>query len=102
MSIYYLLAQKLASIQPRTSPVKYARSPCTDPPGERRDGRSRADAQASIVRLLPPSERPEPVACRAELRAAVTELRDVVTELRAVSAEFSAVGPELSLRIICM
>ena len=89
----------MASTQPRTSLVKFARSPCTDLdlPGERRDGRSRADAQASIVRLLPPSERPEPVACRTELRAAVTELRDVVTELRAVSAEFSAVGPELSL-----
>ena len=25
--------QNLASIQPRTSPVKFARSPCTDPPG---------------------------------------------------------------------
>ena len=25
--------QKSASIQPRTSPVKFARSPCTDPPG---------------------------------------------------------------------
>ena len=25
--------QKLASIQPRTRPVKFARSPCTDPPG---------------------------------------------------------------------
>ena len=28
-----LLACLLASIQPRTSLVKFARSPCTDPPG---------------------------------------------------------------------
>ena len=32
-SIY---SQTSASIQPRTSPVKFARSPCTDPPGLRR------------------------------------------------------------------
>ena len=32
MSIYL---QNLASIQSRTSPVKFARSPCTDPPGSR-------------------------------------------------------------------
>ena len=32
--------QKSASIQPRTSPVKFARSPCTDPPGEPWDKRS--------------------------------------------------------------
>ena len=29
MNIYL---QNLAAIQPRTSPVKFARSPCTDPP----------------------------------------------------------------------
>ena len=27
--------QNLASIQPRTSPSKFARSPCTDPPGSK-------------------------------------------------------------------
>ena len=30
--------QKSASIQPRTSPVKFARSPCTDPPGASAEG----------------------------------------------------------------
>ena len=29
--------KNLASIQPRTSPAKFARSPCTDPPGTRTD-----------------------------------------------------------------
>ena len=29
----HIYLQKSASIQPRTSPVKFARSPCTDPPG---------------------------------------------------------------------
>ena len=29
----HIYLQKSASIQPRTIPVKFARSPCTDPPG---------------------------------------------------------------------
>ena len=33
MSTQYYLLEKTASIQPRTSPVKFARSPSTDPPG---------------------------------------------------------------------
>ena len=34
----HILLQNLASIQPRTSPFKFARSPRTDPPGANWDG----------------------------------------------------------------
>ena len=37
----HIYLQKSASIQPRTSPVKFARSPCTDPPGSTRRRRRR-------------------------------------------------------------
>ena len=38
----HIYLQKSASIQPRTSPVKFARSPCTDPPGSRHTGTARS------------------------------------------------------------
>ena len=40
--------QKSASIQPRTSPVKFARSPRTDPPGAPFRPHDRVDARADI------------------------------------------------------
>ena len=43
--------QNLASIQPRTSPVKFARSPRTDPPG--RDRGTREALEAGAVALPP-------------------------------------------------
>ena len=61
MSIYYVVfcinlfqlsiyLQKLTSIQPRTSPVKFARSPCTDLPGScsRHTGRWPAGTKTRI------------------------------------------------------
>ena len=35
----HIYLQNLASMQPRTSPVKFARSPRTDPPGSEDGGR---------------------------------------------------------------
>ena len=35
----HIYVQNLASIQPRTTPVKFACSPCTDPPGAKKISR---------------------------------------------------------------
>ena len=48
--------QKLASIQPRTSLVKFTRSPCTDCPGERGGrGEVRGRSRAGAVRERAPA-----------------------------------------------
>ena len=40
--------QNLASIQPRTSPVKFARSPRTDPPGESRSFKGQPTHESTV------------------------------------------------------
>ena len=46
----HIYLQKSASIQPRTSPVKFDRSPCTDPPGVLSAGvLSPAESRARVV-----------------------------------------------------
>ena len=45
----HILLQNLASTQPLTSPVKFARSPRTDPPGQERKGGPRREEPGEEV-----------------------------------------------------
>ena len=54
----HLYLQNLASIQPRTSPIKFACSPCTDPPGSTTPRAGRTSSPSGISGpITPPSSR---------------------------------------------
>ena len=66
--------QKSESIQPRTSPVKFARSPCTDPPGGADDADPLVKEQETETNEETEKERPHDSACLLECIDAINDI----------------------------